>query len=70
MKSKATDTAPVELSDEETSEIVKGYLYPGEPSDNEDENAEEKTECNPEDETDLPEEWDDDTWDQADPNDD
>jgi len=69
-KPKAPNSNDAELSNEEYAEIVKGYLYPDASSDNEDEDADEEGEVDPEDETDLPEGWDPDAWDQEDPNDD
>ena len=54
-----TDTTLAELSDEETAEIVKGYLYPGEPSE-EDEDGSEDDESDPEEEGYLPEDYDED----------
>ena len=57
MKSEMTDTTLAELSDEETAEIVKGYLYPGEPSE-EDEDGSEDDESESEEEGELPEYYD------------
>ena len=54
MKNEMTDTTLAELSDEETAEIVNGYLYPGEPSE-EDEDCSEDDESDPEEEGYLPE---------------
>jgi len=58
-----------ELPDDEFAEIVKGYLCPDESFEDEGDETANDDEVAPADETDLPDEWDDDAWDQEDPRD-